>query len=182
MLICKTDPYSNFKSFKRPILNCKKEYFGKSSRLMKKLNARSKFDPELLASFGTGQNSECVNFRDRNGVVSAGCFEIKCKEDKTKYSVIFNRLISSHIECSKDKIGQLVHQDGYQVQCEDPAIMCRERFTHCKNDCSLRGKCTESGICDCNYFYYGEYCEKEVAVPSNYQFLWNQIKKANGLN
>jgi hypothetical protein len=182
ILNCKSDAYSNFRSFKRPILNCKQDYFGKTSKLINQLNARSKFDEEILISFGTGKNSECVSFRDKSGIATAGCFEIKCEPDKSKYFVIFNRLISSYIECSRNEIDQLINKDGYQVLCQDPELMCKERFTHCKNDCSLRGKCTESGKCDCNYFYFGEYCEKEVEVPESYQAIWDQIKKVNGLN
>ena len=48
-------------------------------------------------------------------------------------------------------------------------------------DCFFRGKCRESGICSCDFFFEGEYCQDKKQSPRKLGKLWKQIKHFNGV-
>ena len=129
---------------------------------------------------GTGKNSQCIEFQTPSGQTTAGCFEISCNKDSSKYKVIFERDENIEIKCSLDTVGNQIKVGMYIVKCMDPELICRNRNTKCPFDCFYRGKCRESGICTCNFFYEGDYCEIEKEFPSGLNSLWKQIKKFNG--
>ena len=129
---------------------------------------------------GTGKDAQCIQFQTPSGQMSAGCFEIICTESKENYIVKFNRKEKQIIECNEFNIGINQHVGLYLVKCVDPKVMCRDRNTKCPFDCFYRGKCRESGVCTCNFFFQGDYCEDEKPFPKGMKRLWNKIKEFNG--
>lgn len=129
---------------------------------------------------GTGKNSQCVEFETPSGQTTAGCFEIQCAPSREKYTVIFQREDEISVECTEELAGTKIQRGLYSVKCVNPNLICRNRNTKCPFDCFFRGKCRESGICSCNFFYDGDYCEKEIQFPKQLNRMLKKIKEING--
>lgn len=144
------------------------------------INFSESVSKQVIESMGTGEDSQCVQFQTLSGHMTAGCFEIICSPDKQRYTVLFDRKDFLHVECSKETEGDSVQVGMYMVKCVDPGLICRSRNTKCPFDCFFRGKCRESGVCTCNFFFEGDYCEREKSSPKGLGRLWRKVKEFNG--
>ena len=57
---------------------------------------------------GTGKDSQCVEFQTPSGQTTAGCFEVSCNKDASKYKIIFQRDKALEINCSYETVGNQI--------------------------------------------------------------------------
>ena len=118
---------------------------------MNAINFSESVSKSVIKSMGTGKDSQCVEFQTPSGQTTAGCFEVSCNKDASKYKIIFQRDKALEINCSYETVGNQIQVGIYMVKCVDPESICRNRNTKCPFDCFYRGKCRESGICTVSY-------------------------------
>lgn len=134
----------------------------------------------VLASMGSGKDAQCVEFATPSGAGTAGCFEVVCSPGRDRYAILFDRERRLRVDCPREAAGSRVQAGLYSVKCVEPSLMCRARNSKCPFDCFFRGKCRESGVCSCSFFFEGPYCEREKRAPRGLARLWAKLKQLNG--
>lgn len=98
-----------------------------------------------------GEGAKCFYARWL-GKRSATCLRASCSSSGQLSVSVFDTSFSCLAE------GQVVTNQGVQVECPNPALFCRETNSPCPNACSGKGLCKVGGTCECFSFWEGSDC------------------------
>ena len=98
-----------------------------------------------------GRFSRCFNvIKDKEK--SAVCLASRCSNGLVQFQVL-------NVQYSCSIAGQVIEIEDIKIICPDPQLFCGLMRKSCPDDCNGRGRCTEEGVCVCDYLWEGESCK-----------------------
>jgi leishmanolysin len=102
-----------------------------------------------------GPSSRCF-LTNQNGQKSSGCYQSRCLDANT-----IQLTIEDSVYNCASALAAISHK-GTSVVCPDPAQFCPRTESKCPGNCSGRGVCLSSGVCQCFALFKGDSCQEEV--------------------